>query len=803
MKKVHLVCNSHIDPVWMWDWDDGVGAAISTFRSAAELLGEFDFVFCHNEAYLYERIEQCAPDLFADIQRLVAEGKWRISGGWWLQPDVIFPSGEALMRQIIQGREYFSEKFGVMPTIAYNFDSFGHHRGMVQILAKTGYEGYIFCRPMKEITRLKESNFIWQSADGSKIKAFWESFEGLYCTNMGEARTGIEKRMELRQKDDVSCALWGVGNHGGVPSRKDLRDIEALQKEKANDVEIVHSNPEAFFAEMQPNYTFKEYLPCFVKGYSSMHRMKEAHAELEWRLYTTEKLCAVSAAVTSYEPNMQVFKQAERDLATVQFHDVMSGTCAIDGEKSSIEKTKRSVASLAEENFKAFCALVATEKRAAPNSYPIFVFSPYAQETEAVVETEFLLPQSMELDTEYREIVAYCDGKQIPSQVVKELSNINYDRRKRVAMRVKLAPMSLTRVDCYLELRPKKSYAFDEAKLVLTDACKTVTFNRETGLLESFIVNGKEYLSAGAFEPFMFEDNADPWGWNMTKVGKNGKKFSLTKNDEFYGKASGMKIVEDGDVLTTVESCFLKNRSCVTVTYKVYKNMPYIDVQVTVLWNEKNKALKLKVPAAFGERYVAQSPYSREYYPRDGREIPAQRFSALTDGERALGIYNECVTGQSCQGKTMWLTLLNGSAYCAHPIGNRPLVDEHRDIRYIEEGRHFFSFRMSATTSERLETESNVFVQKPYSVSYFPGGDGKSASPDISVSNEYVTMPVCKRSKDGKIVFRLFNNTEKSQSTRVRICGEEKTARIGKHAFETFGFDGKKIYKIDTTKEFV
>ncbi len=801
MKKLHLVCNSHIDPVWMWDWDDGVGAAISTFRSAVELLGEFDFVFCHNEGYLYERIEQCDPALFADIQRLVKEGKWRISGGWWLQPDVIFPSGEALMRQIIQGKEYFSEKFGQMPTVAYNFDSFGHHRGMVQILAKTGYEGYIFCRPMKEIARLKESNFIWQSADGSKIKAFWESADTLYCTAMGEARQGIEHRIKLREKDDISCALWGVGNHGGVPSRKDLRDLEQFQKE--SDIEIIHSNPEAFFAEMQPNCTFKEYLPCFIKGYSSMHKIKDIHAELERRLYVTEKLCAAAAMVTAYQPNIAVFKQAERDLATIQFHDVMSGTCAIDGEKSSVEKAKRSIASLAEENFKAFCAMAATEKRAAPDSYPVFIFSPYEKETEAVVETEFLLPHIMESDTEYQEILAYQDGVLVPAQVVKELSNINYDRRKRVAMRVKLAPMSLTRVDCYLELRPIKKFPLNQDKILFEDSCKKVTLNTKTGLIDSFIVDGKEYLAGGAFEPMMFEDNADPWGWNMVKLGKNGKKFLLTKNDSFYGKASGVKVVENGDVMTTVESCFKKNNSYVTVTYKIYKELPYIDVEVMALWNEKDRALKVKIPAAFGDKYIAQSPYSQESYPRDGREIPAQRFAALVDKERALGVYNECVTGQSCDGKTMWMTLLNGSAYCAHPIGNRPLVDDSRDIRYIEEGRHFFNFRISATKAEKLERESNAFVQKTYSVSYFPGGTGKAAMPAISVDNEYVTMPVFKANKDGKFVFRLFNNTTKSQKTCVKVGGAEKTVTLGKHAFETFGFDGKKIYKIDTAKEFV
>ena len=57
MKKLHLICNSHIDPVWMWDWEEGLGTAISTFYQAAEFCDEYDYIFCHNEAILYEFIE--------------------------------------------------------------------------------------------------------------------------------------------------------------------------------------------------------------------------------------------------------------------------------------------------------------------------------------------------------------------------------------------------------------------------------------------------------------------------------------------------------------------------------------------------------------------------------------------------------------------------------------------------------------------------------------------------------------------------------------------------------------------------
>ena len=97
MKKLHLICNSHIDPVWMWDWEEGLGEAISTFYQAEQFLREYDYIFNHNEALLYEFVEEKDPELFAAIREQVKAGKWHIMGGWYLQPDCNLPSGDCLL----------------------------------------------------------------------------------------------------------------------------------------------------------------------------------------------------------------------------------------------------------------------------------------------------------------------------------------------------------------------------------------------------------------------------------------------------------------------------------------------------------------------------------------------------------------------------------------------------------------------------------------------------------------------------------------------------------------------------------
>ena len=192
MKRLHLICNAHIDPIWQWTWDEGISSALSTFKSAADLAEEFDYIFCHGESLLYETIEKNVPDLFARIQKLVKQGKWKITGGWYLQPDCLMPCGETFVRHIAVGRKYFKEKFGVEPTIATNYDSFGHSVGLVQILAKNGYNGYLTCRPARWQFDYPSAFFKWTAPDGSSVLA---SQNPTYNSMLGHAVEKIQNTL--------------------------------------------------------------------------------------------------------------------------------------------------------------------------------------------------------------------------------------------------------------------------------------------------------------------------------------------------------------------------------------------------------------------------------------------------------------------------------------------------------------------------------------------------------------------------------------------------------------------------------
>lgn len=793
MKKLHLICNSHIDPVWMWDWEEGLGVAISTFYQAEQFCREFDYIFNHNEALLYEFVEEKDPELFTEIQKQVKAGKWHIMGGWYLQPDCNMPSGETLVRQISLGRQCFQEKFGIRPTTAINFDSFGHSVGLVQILKKCGFDSYLFCRPMPEMLTLPAREFIWVGKDGSRVKASRVEDESIYCSGFGTALTDIQRKASVFGDSDIGVALWGVGNHGGLPSRKDLNDVTRFLQEAG--YEVVHSTPEAYFAEIHPTEEYAGSLqPCLIGAYTSMQSIKRKHIELENMLFTTEKLCSMAELNGLYTWDKEAFHKAEKTLAMLEFHDIASGTCARDGEKSSLRKADFALELLREEFDKAFFALCAQYTKADDGEFPVFLFNSQPYSLDTVCETEYLMPKALISDTWQYTVTAYQNGKKLPTQCIKELSNINYDRRKRIACRCTLEPLGITRVDFRVEVTPKQNLVETVGDtIVFTDRVKTLRISRITGLLESYQTGGREMLSGGAFQPVLYDDNADPWGWYMDKIGRNPEPMHLSECGRGpFDKLKNVNIIEDGDVLTEVESFFEGGSSFVRISYKMYRDMPYTDVRVDVLWNEQQKALKIKIPCGLDGELIGQIPFATDTFAKDGKEMTAHRFVGFTDGKQVLTLYNDCTYGFCAEGNDLYATLLRGAAYCAHPIEDRELIDKNRFIPYIEQGKHCFNFRLSLDRREELENKAQEFVNPPYSLNFFPHGSGSRAKQVLCLENPTVSLSAFYRTKEGYIL-RLVNNNDHPITAKLTLCGGSHSISLGNYEVKTFLYDGNML----------
>lgn len=790
-KRMHLVCNAHIDPIWQWDWPEGVSATLSTFYTAARLCDEFDYIFCHNEVTVYKYIEEYAPELFEKIKELVKLGKWHIMGGWYLQPDCNLPCGESFVRQIREGQRYFKEKFGVCPKTAINLDPFGHTVGLVQIVKKCGQDSYLHVRPFKHELSLPNDQFIWRGLDGSEIKA---TRICSYGTCLGNSVKSIRNRAS-EQNTNVGIALWGVGNHGGGPSYKDLSDIKE-QLLNDEDIEFIHSTPENFFSEIEPKDVVDTSLRISMPGcYTSMYRIKKLHAQLENEILTAEKIASVAylkGAIDTY-PKKEI-KTATEDLLNAQFHDVLPGTSVQCGEDAGLRYLNHGMLEAERAKIKAYFALSSSQRVAGDGEYPIVVFNPQPYELCDNVECEFTLADQNWSETMSSHITVKDEnGNIVPYQVIKEESNLTLDWRKRIIFEAKLKPLSLNRYSVYID--------FEEAKKIERDSVftydngrKHVEIDEKTGLLKSYKIDGVEYLKDG-FGLCSFDDNADPWGMGknqLLRVGENEKMFSLSKNP--HGVFEGMKsvqIIENGDIYLGIEAFFECDDTKARILYKIYKNNDNVDIDVNLYLGDVNKIIKLKVPFNASGSLIGQTAFGTQDLFIDGRENVAHRFVALDMGDKCISLMNTSVYGSHFENDALYMSLVRGVTYCAHPIGERQLIPSDRFTKKIDQGENNYSFRLTVAKRGQLERKANEFVSKPYALNIFPIPNNKSFSRfDIRVGGDVISLVTMKKAYDkDAIIFRLINNTPNSEKSYIKVNDTSLDLSFGKYEVKTVVYE--------------
>jgi len=157
----HLIGHAHIDLSWLWRWEETVAdIATFTFRGTLDQMDKLPgLTFAQSQAAIYEAVEKDQPALFERIARKIKEGTWVPVGGMWVEPDLNMPDGEALARQLLYGKRYFLDKFGVDVKVGWNPDTFGHSWQMPQILRRAGIDSYVFgrCAPSSGKSRAPSS----------------------------------------------------------------------------------------------------------------------------------------------------------------------------------------------------------------------------------------------------------------------------------------------------------------------------------------------------------------------------------------------------------------------------------------------------------------------------------------------------------------------------------------------------------------------------------------------------------------------------------------------------------------------
>lgn len=324
---IHCCGHAHIDMNWMWPWQETVSLTHDTFSTVDRLMDEFpDFHFIQSQASTYIAMEELCPEIFDMIKRRMKEGRWEPTASTWVEGDKNLASGESLCRHLLYTRRYFKDRFGLpydAIKIDWEGDTFGHVHTLPAILSRGGVTRYYHCRTGPDYWL-----FWWQAPDGSRVLVYRDTcgYAGTIGTDIAHHMLRFWKSTGL--KDYMWC--YGVGDHGGGPTRRDLMNARE-QNSWPIYPNVVLSSADQFYSMVEKsgvelpvhdgemNYVFEG---C----YTSQSNIKRANRVSETVLPEVETLSLITGATAGFPYPLEDINDGWRMTLFNQFHDILPGS---------------------------------------------------------------------------------------------------------------------------------------------------------------------------------------------------------------------------------------------------------------------------------------------------------------------------------------------------------------------------------------------------------------------------------------------------------------------------------------------
>ncbi len=790
MKKVHLIGNSHIDPVWLWRWQDGYSEVLASFRSALDRMKETDeFQYTSACAVYYQWIEKTDPEMFEEIRQRVKEGRWNIVGGWFLQPDCNIPSGESFARHALIAQRYFKEKFGITARTGYNVDSFGHNASLPKILRGADMENYVFMRPDYNEKIMASDLFTWKSDDGSTVTAGRIPFR--YNIHL-DTLDVLDTIVEMTEKDGVPrMAFYGIGNHGGGPSAK---LIDAIMEKQIPIAKF--STPDTYFAESD-----KTNLPVYMgdlhhhaRGcYSVLTYVKDMNRKCEETLLEAERYCLLANRLVGYEYPKKRLRKAWKNLLFNQFHDILAG-CAIESVYRDASYLFGETMSIAEQAIngalQAICRKIETGDGSKDSfklrgkhkfvweheklGTPLVIFNPHAFPVRTVVRMR-VWPERITDET----------GKEIPFQLVRgEQTNQNGDIYNTTFM-VEL-PAYGYRV--YRAFQNGEAAVFEDGvkatEYGIENDCIQVTFDPQSGeIAKIFDKKTQKMLFDGSISSILTDEtDCDTWAHGKFDLGELCGQFG---NAEF-------SVVEQGAISATLRVRTFCSNSVLTRYYTLYQGDDAIKVEGEIDFHEHHKAFKIGFPAKGS--VLCEIPYGTIERPLGGGEEPFGKWFA----SGGLCVAN---TGKYAYDSTeteIRMTILRGAVYADH-FGTR---DDR--CTYIDQGNHRFAYQIfpyrSKSDAHRRAALLNT-APRCVTETFHHGPLGEKYE-GCTCDSEDLILTAIKMAEDGDdVVVRVLEANGTNAKGTLRLLGKTISLSASPNAIKTVNENGAEMNFMEWKKE--
>ena len=802
---IDAVGNSHLDAAWKWPWTETLEAVKNTFTTALQLMPEYpNYKYAQADVQYDDWIEKKYPALFSEMQRRAKEGRWDVIGGMWAEPDLNEPDGETMTRELLIGKRYIQSRFGTDVKIGWNVDSFGYSWQLPQVYKKSGIDFFVTQKiNWNETNRLPLKLFWWQSPDGSSVLTYFPmSYNG--TTDPVQMAEELANSRPLAPGLSEVMHLYGVGDHGGGPTRVDLDQAERWANGNQVYPKLSMSSPTEFFASIAPKvssaatspvWDYKTvaaghntlppatgdgisvpvwrdelYLETHRGTYTTQARQKQNMRDSEEWLLDAEKLSSISWVLSGQTYPQDGLNEAWKKVLFDTNHDLAAGSgIGVIYKDAQVDyDAVRATTLAATQNAESWIMARADTQVEDPRyDASLIVVNTLAWPRDGLLTVNVQLPSPT---GESGIVVQDAKGQLVPSQV---LSTGTAPGQYKLLLNVPQVPALGFEV---LHVSPGAGEVPSELKVegtTLENSLLRVVVDPKTGCILHLVSKqtGFDFIGDNGCGNQLqtFVDKPKKYdAWNIDA----GALDKVTPIDA----VDSIEVADKGPLRASLKIERHWGQSHFEQTIVLYAGVDRMDIENTFDWHETHVLLKAAWPlrassdtAAFEIPYgVIERPTTRDNSIDQAKyEVPALRWADLGDGSHGVSLINNSKYGYDATSHLLRLTLLRSPVY--------PDPDADRGTQRFVYSIYPHDGNWQTAMSERRGYEFN-YPLSACQAEQHEGTLGREHS-FLEVHDPNIILTALKKSEDGNaLILRAYDWSGKPSDATIQLPGSPLSA---------------------------
>lgn len=653
------VGHAHIDTAWLWPVDESIRKIARTFVNQLNLLEQYpSYIFGSSAPQHLVFLQEHYPALFEKVKCKVAEGRWELQGGMWVEADCNIPSGESLVRQFLYGKNYYKDEFGEDVKNLWLPDVFGYSAALPQIMKGAGVDYFLTQKlSWNQFNTFPHHTFLWRGIDGSEVITHFPP-ENTYNSALlpmrnykrqSDAKEGLvfaEQAFVEKDKLEKFMVLFGVGDGGGGPTAEQIERGMRMQNLEGCP-QVLFCSARNVFAYLEENKRQLEvwqgelYLELHRGTLTTQAANKKNNRKLEFALQAIE---ALAVSLTREEYPKAVLERVWKTALLNQFHDIIPG--------SSIRKVYETTDLHYAECFKLLEEVKNTiiSEQMEDESNTVLVYNPW----NFNYTTQVALPRSWQA----YEITMHCEV--VCTQLVENTLWAEVQLEAGMWHTLVRGASASEHLQNTAESLNENTMQRSPPYVLENDYVRYV-FNAEGRMTESFDKELQRNLLCDEGNVLsVYEDRPANWdAWDIDIYYRDALVERV--------KAKCVALHTRGEIRQELEILYEFEKSRITQRVVLRRSSKRLDFCTKVAWYERHRMLRVSFPtiiksdcATFDIQYgfLHRSQHENTSFDKAQFEVCGHKYADLSTSDFGVALLNDCKYGYRVKDGVLDLHLL-------------------------------------------------------------------------------------------------------------------------------------------------